>query len=95
MNRTTLQVPMSTQLREQAEKQAFEQGFSSLQEAVRLFLSKLAKGAFDITFEKSVQLSPKAIKKYDKMIDEIEKGKVKTKTFTDVDTLMKHLHSEN
>ena len=92
MSRTTLQVPMSTQLREQAEKQAFEQGFSSLQEAVRLFLSKLAKGSFDITFEKSIQLSPKAIKRYDKMIDEVEKG-LNVYKAKDVDDLMRQLNS--
>ena len=92
MNRTTLQIPMSIDLRKQAEKQALEQGFSSLQEAVRLFLKKLAKGAFDITVEKSVQLSPKAIRRYNKIIDDIEEGRVKTKTFTDVDLLMKHLN---
>lgn len=95
MNRTTLQIPMSADLRKQAERQALDQGFSSLQEAVRLFLNKLAKGSIGISFEKSVQLSAKAIKRYDKMIDEIESGKVKTKTFTDVDSMMKHLNSEN
>jgi len=95
MNKTILQVPIRQDLKISAEKEALSQGFSSLQEAVRLFLNKLAKGAFDISFEKSVQLSPKAIKRYDKMIDEIEKGKIRTKTFTDVSTLMEHLHSEN
>ena len=92
MNRTTLQIPMSIDLRKQAEKQALEQGFSSLQEAVRLFLKKLAKGAFDITFEKSVQLSPKAIRRYNKITDEIEKG-INVYKARDVDDLMRQLHS--
>lgn len=39
---------MSPTLRKEAEKQALAQGFSSLQEAVRFFLKKLAKGKVDI-----------------------------------------------
>jgi len=92
--RTVLQVPLDTSLRKDAEKQALEQGFSSLQEAVRVFLKKLAKGAMGIAFERkeAVQLSPRAIKRYDKMIDDIESGRVKTKTFLDVPSLMKDLN---
>lgn len=44
MNRTILQVPLDRTLRKEAEKQALSQGFSSLQEAVRIFLKKLARG---------------------------------------------------
>lgn len=93
MNRVVLQVPMSPDLRKEAEKEALEQGFSSLQEAVRIFLKKLALGAIGITFEEEViQLSPRAIKRYDKMIDDIESGSVKTETFSDVASLMKSLN---
>ncbi|MBI2074901.1 MAG: hypothetical protein HYT83_03650 [Candidatus Levybacteria bacterium] len=94
MSRTILQVPMSPTLRKEAEKQALAQGFSSLQEAVRVFLQKLAKGALGITFEeeKAVQLSPKAIKRYDKIIDDIDSGKAKLKTFENVSDLMKYLN---
>lgn len=92
--RTVLQVPLDTSLRKDAEKQALEQGFSSLQEAVRIFLRKLAHGAMGITFERkeTVQLSPRAIKKYDKMIEDIRSGRVKTKIFLDVPSLMKDLN---
>jgi len=92
--RTVLQVPLDASLRKDAEKQALEQGFSSLQEAVRVFLKQLTKGVAGITFEKeeTVQLSPRAIKRYDKMIDDIESGRVKTKTFLDVPSLMKDLN---
>ena len=46
--RTVLQVPMSIDLRKEAEKKALEQGFSSLQDAVRMFLKKLAQGAMGV-----------------------------------------------
>lgn len=39
--KTVLQVPLSIDLRRQAKKQALAQGFSSLQEAVRVFLKQL------------------------------------------------------
>ncbi|MEK7517413.1 MAG: hypothetical protein AAB583_02595 [Patescibacteria group bacterium] len=91
--RTVLQVPIDASLRKDAEKQALEQGFSSLQEAVRVFLKKLAQGAMGITFEReeAVQLSPRAIKRYDKMAEDFRKGK-NIYTAKSVDDLMRHLH---
>lgn len=89
---TILQIPINKNLRDQAASKAAKMGFSSLQEAVRIFLNKIATGEINVTFEETIQLSPKAIKRYNKMIDEIESGKVKTQTFTDVGSLMKHLN---
>lgn len=91
---TTLQVPMTKQLRDQATLSAQKMGFSSLQETVRIFLGKLAQGNLDIRFEETVQLSPKAIKRYNTIIDEIEQGKVKMKAFSNVDSLMKSLNED-
>lgn len=94
MNKTVLQVPLGATLRKKAEEGALQEGFSSLQEAVRVFLKKLAEKRVGITLqesEKMTQLSPKAIKRYNKMIDDIEAGKVKTKTFSSAESLMKHL----
>lgn len=91
---TILQVPINKNLRDQAVSQAQKMGFSSLQEVVRLFLNKIAAGQVNVTFEETVQLSSKAVKRYNKMIDEIESGKVKTKTFTDVSSLMKYLNED-
>ena len=91
MQRTVLQIPINLELKNEAERAAQAQGFSSLQEVVRVFLSKFAQKQIGITFEQSVQLSPQAIKRYDKMAEGIEKGQIKTKTFTDVNSLMKHL----
>lgn len=83
---TILQVPLDKKLRDQASYVASKMGFSSLQEIVRVFLNKIAVGKINLTFEEPVQLSPKAIKRYNKMIDEIESGKVKTKSFSSVET---------
>ena len=93
MNRTVLQIPIDRAIRRDAEKQALHEGFSSLQEAVRVFLKKLAKGALGISFEETVQLSAKNARRYDKMIEDIRSGKVKTKTFSDVSSLMQDLNS--
>lgn len=77
MNRTVLQIPLPAELRKEAEKQAIEQGFSSLQEAVRVFLKKLANGALGVRFEETVILSEKNAIRYGKMINEIESGLLK------------------
>ncbi|MBI2315190.1 hypothetical protein HYU93_04015 [Candidatus Daviesbacteria bacterium] len=92
MNRVIVQVPMSKELKEKAETVSSDMGFSSLQEIIRLFLNKIAAGEVNVRFEETVKLSPKAVKRYDKMIDEIESGKVKTEEFTDTDSLMKYLN---
>lgn len=94
MNTVTLQVPINKNLRDRATTVAEKMGFSSLQEAVRVFLNKMAKGQLDIQFEEpTVQLSPKAIKRYDKMMDEVESGKVKpVGPFTDIEEMMEYLH---
>ena len=49
--RTVLQVPLNIDLRKEAEKQALAQGFSSLQEIVRVFLKQLALGRVKLTLE--------------------------------------------
>lgn len=92
MNSITLQVPVNKNIRDQAALKAEKMGFSSLQEIIRLFLNKIAVGEVNIKFEETIQLSPKAIKRYDKMIDEIESGKTKLETFTSVSDLMKNLN---
>ena len=92
MNSTVLQIPIDKNTRNQAASYAEKMGFSSLQEVVRIFLSKIAAGEINVTFEPTIQLSPKAISRYNKIIDEVESNKVKTKTFADVNSLMKHLN---
>lgn len=92
MNSTILQVPINKNIRDQALTAAEKMGFSSLQEVVRLFLSRVATGEINVTFESAVKLSPKNEKRYNKMIDEINSGKDKVKKFTSVADLMKDLN---
>lgn len=76
MNRTVLQVPVSADLRKAAEKEALDQGFSSLQEAVRVFMKKLADRAIGLRFEgPTIQLSEKAIRRYSRIDEDVRKGK--------------------
>lgn len=90
---TILQVPINKDLRDKADRAAEKMGFSSLQESVRLFLNQLASNQIKVTFEpKTVKLSPRAEKRYNKMIQEIESGKVKLKTFKTVKALMEDLN---
>jgi len=92
MQRAVLQVPVDSQLKQQAEKAAASQGFSSLQEAVRLFLAKLAEKRIELTFQETVRLSPKAIKRYNKITRDIEAGR-NVFVAKDVDDLMKQLNA--
>lgn len=76
MSRTTLQVPLDTTLRDNAENAAELAGFSSLQEVVRVFLNKFAAQSIDIGFyDKEAPLSKKAEARYVKMINDAKQGK--------------------
>lgn len=78
MSRTILQVPMTPVLRRDAERIAKKQGYSSLQDAVRMYLHKLAREEVQVKIQEQfppVQISPKAIKRYDKMTEDYTKGK--------------------
>ena len=91
MSRTVLQIPLDVSLRKDAEKQALAQGFSSLQEAVRVFLSKLANKMIGVEFESTVKLSAKAEKRYMKITEDFKKGRNVYRAKS-VDDLMKQLH---
>lgn len=79
MDTITLQVPMSRKLRDMATKAALDQGVSSLQEAVRIFATRLAKNQTSISLEPfpAVKLSAKNEKRYTKMANELLSGKIK------------------
>ena len=74
-NKTILQVPIDINLRDQAVAAAEDLGFSSLQETIRVFLRKLANKSISVSFEETEKLSPKAEKRYAKMIKDYEEGK--------------------
>lgn len=93
MNRVVLQIPMEKTLKSEAEIAAINQGFSSLQEAVRVFIKRLADRKMTVAFEDTIALSPKAIARYNRIDEDLKKGKniYKAKNIKD---LMKQL-SEN
>ena len=92
MKRVILQIPMSEELKKSAEKAAMDMGFSSLQETIRVLFKKLSanKLKVDIYDVDEPQLSPRAIKRYEKIIKDIEAGKNITKT-DNLDELFKML----
>lgn len=75
MSKTILQVPVSKELKEKAQKAASKQGFSSLQESVRVFLAGLSQGNLKISFETAVRLTPKAESRYEEQLKDIEAGR--------------------
>ncbi len=94
MQRTILQVPLPKELKISAEKAAQDAGFSSLQEVLRVFMKKFASKKIDLAFEEEVTyLSPKAEKKYTKIMHDIENGKEKVYTTKSVDDFLNQLHS--
>mgnify|MGYP001593162805 FL=1 len=93
MNTTILQVPIDKTLRNQAAIAASSLGFSSLQEAVRVFLAQLPTQTVKLSFAPNpIQLSAKAIKRYNKIGDEIDSGKARLKRFDSVDEMFKYLN---
>ncbi|MDO8573706.1 MAG: hypothetical protein Q7R77_03060 [Candidatus Daviesbacteria bacterium] len=96
MQKITLQIPMDSRLKIEAEKAALDQGFSSLQEVLRIFMKRFASKKIDISFEEEnvIHLSPKADRRYAKIMRDIESGKEKVYMAKNVDDLMKQLNAK-
>lgn len=93
MDKAIIQVPVDKKLRDQAASAASSLGFSSLQETIRLFLHKLATRELTFSFEEpSVQLSPRAARRYDKMVRDIESGKEPVYTASSTKDLLDQLY---
>ena len=78
MQRVIVQVPMPKELKEKAEMVSVDLGFSSIQEAIRVLLTKLSKKEFSLKVEEVEEitnLSPQAEKKFKKAIKDIKAGK--------------------
>jgi antitoxin component of RelBE/YafQ-DinJ toxin-antitoxin module len=91
--RTILQVPMDQKVRDNAEKAASAQGFSSLQEMVRVFLAKLAENKVEVTIQESIKLSEKNDQRYAKMTEDFKKGK-NIYAAQDMDDFLKQLNGD-
>lgn len=95
MDTTILQIPMSVSLKKDATETAKEYGFSSLQEIVRVMLSKLARKEFVINFGEqfpTVALSAKNEARYMKMEADYKIGK-NVKSFDNIEDFMHDLTS--
>jgi len=76
METTILQVPIPKSLKSGATSAAKAYGFSSLQEIVRVFLTKIAKRELTVTIQETpIYLSKKAEQRYSKMDKDFAQGR--------------------
>lgn len=94
--RAMIQVPVSPQFRNKVEKKAKTDGFSSVQQLIRLVLSKYESGHLEVGFREAepIKLSPEAKKRYKRMEEDFEKGK-NIRTAHGVNELMHQLLDED
>lgn len=96
MERVVVQVPMSKDLKNKAEKTSADLGFSSLQETIRVLLTQLSNKDFSLKVVSEVEevtyLSPKAERKFKKAVEDIKAGRNVTKTES-VEALLELLRS--
>lgn len=78
------------ELRKSATEAALLEGFSSLQEAVRVVLKKLAKREMRVAITESVELSERAQTRYAKMNKDFESGK-NVYTYNGVEEMLENL----
>ncbi len=91
--RTILQVPVSNDIRVEALAASREMGFSSLQETVRVLLSKLANRQLTIQVEETViPLSSRTEKRYSAMDQDFRTNKNIYRA-KDIDDLIWQLHA--
>lgn len=90
MHKVTLQIPMDSKLKIDAERVALDQGFSSLQELVRVILSKVAQRKIEINVEEVIILSEKADKRYARAMKDFKEGK-NVYTAKNVDDFLRQL----
>lgn len=81
---------MTEDLRQMASVEAEVQGFSSLQELVRVMLSQVARKQMRVGFGQAVPLSWESEKRYMKMTEDRKRG-VNWKSADSVDVFLKQL----
>jgi len=77
MNRVIVQVPMSPDLKKKASSVARDSGFSSIQEVIRVLLTKLAKKEISLRIEEETitDLHPAAERRLKKAVEDIKAGR--------------------
>ncbi len=95
MQRVIVQVPMTRELKNKSEIVSADLGFSSIQEAIRVLLTKLSKREFNLKVEEAEEitdLSPAAERRFKKAVEDIKAGRNITKT-KNIDELLSLLNS--
>jgi hypothetical protein len=96
MDTVILQVPITRSIRDDMASFVENIGLSSIQDYVRLIFKKSLSGEIGVHVgPKPIVLSAKNAKRYDKMVEDVLSGKVKTKSFDNVDKMMEYLNSDN
>lgn len=75
MQRVVVQIPMSKQLKEKAELVSADLGFSSLQEVIRVLLTKLSKNEFNLKVEEGEYPSKSLIRAMKQAEKNLKEGK--------------------
>lgn len=97
MQRVIVQVPMNKDLKKKAEVVSSEMGFSSLQETIRVLLTKLSKNEFNLKIEETEEitdLSPAAERRFKKAVADIKAGRT-SPIFNNADDAIAWLHNPN
>jgi hypothetical protein len=94
MNRSILQIPLSLPLKQDATFAAEEMGFSSLQELVRVILTKIAKKQLTLSIQDNVPLSPTSEQRYSE-IDQNFQNKKNIFTAHSLKELMDQLNDDS
>jgi Arc/MetJ-type ribon-helix-helix transcriptional regulator len=87
----TLNISVTDDQKKMVDNLVLKMGFANRSEFFRTALRKIKVQPQIIEQHPPVQLSKKAIKRYDKMTEEIESGKIKTFKANSVEELMDHL----
>jgi hypothetical protein len=93
---TIIQVPVAKSFRDEMVGIANDLGFSSLQDLIRFTLTQIKKKLIIPTMTPNyptIKLSAKNAARYDKMSAEMKAGKNKSRTFDNVDDVIKYLES--
>ena len=94
MDTVILQVPMARSFRDDMAEFVEKTGLSSIQDYVRLIFKKSLNGELGVHVgPKPIVLSAKNAKRYDKMVDDVLSGRVKTKAYTDIDEMLYDLEN--
>ena len=95
MSRVIIQVPVTKELKEKADAASADLGFSSIQEVIRVILTKLSKRELNLRVEETEEvtyLSKAAEKRYKKALEDIKAGKNITKADS-LNELLRLLHA--